>query len=139
MEGVLDGRFLSPRALDRDIYTYIGQWSELRPWLNGRYPQVVVERPGDHCMPAIEFIFLLDIVIPGPLSSCFPLISYLSPIFENNRQDLWLRMNWLKLPIRRIRYSYLFHFYIYDTKYWRKTCMGHILLLIELNKFRLWE
>ena len=54
-EGVSDGRLLSPRAFDRDIFTYISLWPNLRPWLTGIQPQVVMERPGDHHMTSIEF------------------------------------------------------------------------------------
>ena len=85
-----------------------------------------MERPGDHHMTSMEFVFLLDIVVTGPSSPCLSLISYLSPSFENNRQDLWLMMYWLKSPIRRIRYSSLFHLSISYFKYWIKPCRGHI-------------
>ena len=33
-EGVFDGRLLSPRALDRDIFTYISLWSDLITMVN---------------------------------------------------------------------------------------------------------
>ena len=136
---MFDGRFLSPRELDRDIFTCISLWPELRPWLTGIHPQVVVERPGYHHMTSMDFFSLLDLVVPGPSSQCLSLISYLSPIFDNNRKYLWLRIYWIKSPIRRTGYSSLFHFSIYYFKYWRKPCLGYILLIIELNKFRCWE
>ena len=85
-----------------------------------------MEIPGDHHRTSMEFFLLLYIVVTGPLSPFLSLISYLSPSFDNNRGDLWLRMYWLKSPIRRISYSSFFHLSISYFKYWIKPCLGHI-------------
>ena len=91
-----------------------------------------MNRPGEAHMPPMDF-FLIDLMFPGNSILCLSVIISLRPIFKKNRQGFGLSMQSLKSPIIIIISPSLFHFSISSFTSWRKTCMGHIILLTDLS------
>ena len=88
----MDERVLSPSAEDREILTHIIIWSDLITQWTGRYPQLAVERPGYPHIPSMPLFLLFDLVVPGPSSPCFSVISSLRPSLAKNFRDICLMM-----------------------------------------------
>ena len=90
-------------------------------------------------MPSMELFLFFVRVVPGSYSLCFSVIRYIRPSLGKNQQGIWLRMQSLKSPVRRIWYLAASHLSISSLVSCRNPCLEHIILFFLLKNVRCCE